>query len=165
MWTHDQVPVTNKGATYHNSKGKECTKTQPVGWPFDIRDECSSNVIKMKLFFSAVATVGPIMLDIWGINIPALSLLVGMISVICVRIMFMTKDFRNEATYWYYNISLTILTCVITAAIIADNQLAPGVAVMLGTGIGASGVVLVDILKDKVERTFKALGGNKNEDT
>ncbi len=118
----------------------------------------------MKLVTAAVATTAPILLDVWGVHVPALSLLLGVLSVICVRVMFMTKDFRNDAAFWYYNISLIILTCVLTGTIIADHQLAPGMAVMLGTGIGASGVVVVDILKDKIEKVIRLIGGNSNEE-
>lgn len=117
----------------------------------------------MKITTAAVATVGPVLLDIWGVQVPALSLLIGIISVICVRIMFIAREAKRDSAFWYYQISLTLLTGIITMAIIADHQLAPGVAAMLGAGIGASGVVLVDLLKDKVERIFKTIGGTNEE--
>lgn len=114
----------------------------------------------MKVTTAVVATAAPVLLDFWGVQVPALSLLMGIISVVCVRIMFIAKEAKRDTAFWYYQVSLTLLTCVITMTIIADHQLAPGVAAMLGAGIGASGVVLVDLLKDKVERIFKSIGGN-----
>lgn len=119
----------------------------------------------MKMATTVVATTGPVLLDMWGVQVPALSLLMGILSVICVRIMFMAKDYRKDAMFWYYNISLTVLMCIITLAVIADHQVAPGMAAIIGTGIGASGVVLVDILKGKVESIFKSVGGHNGENS
>jgi len=106
----------------------------------------------MKSTVTLAATTGPLIIDVLGVNV----------SVILVRVMLMTKDFRaDNKTFWYYNVSLTILMVVITFAIIADRQLGPGQAVMVGTGIGASGMVLVDILKERAEAILKAIIGEK----
>jgi hypothetical protein len=112
---------------------------------------------------SVVATAGPILVDLWGVQIPALSMLMGLASVILVRVMLMSKEFKNDKTFWYYNVALTILMTFIAFAIIADRQLAPGMAVIVGTGIGASGMVLVDILKDRVQNIVKAFVGGGND--
>ena len=116
----------------------------------------------MKSTVTLAATTGPLIIDVLGVNVPALPMLMGLLSVILVRVMLMTKDFRaDNKTFWYYNVSLTILMVVITFAIIADRQLGPGQAVMVGTGIGASGMVLVDILKERAEAILKAIIGEK----
>jgi hypothetical protein len=113
---------------------------------------------------AVVGTVGPLLIDVAGYNIPALSMLMGLTSVVLVRIMFMARDFKNDLAFWYYNVSLTLLLIFIAFAIIADRQLGPGMAVMVGTGIGGSGMVLVDILKDKVENMFSVLFGKGDKE-
>lgn len=119
----------------------------------------------MKNMGTALAvTTTPLMMDVWGVNIPALSMVMGLVTVVLVRIMLMAKDYRNEKSFWYFNVSLTILLAFITFAVIADRQLGPGMSVMVGTGIGASGMVIVDLMKDRVQQIFKAAIGEKNND-
>ena len=117
----------------------------------------------MKVVSVALVTTAPVMIDLWGIPVPALSMLLGLFSVVLVRIMLMSKDFKNDRSFWTYNVALTILLAFITFAIIADRQFTPGVSVMVGTGIGASGMVLVDILKDRIQDIVRAALG-KAED-
>lgn len=119
----------------------------------------------MKITTTAVATSGPLLVNFLGVDIPLLSMLMGCAAVILVRIMLMSKEFRQDSSFWYYNVSLTILMVFIAFAIIADRQLGPGLAVMVGTGVGASGMVLVDIFKDRVQNIFRAAIGGKNEDS
>jgi predicted small integral membrane protein len=118
-----------------------------------------------KTTTTVLATSGPLLIDVLGVSIPALSMLMGLLAVLLVRVMLMAKEVRSDKGFWYYNISLTILMAFIAFAIIADKQLGPGMAVMVGTGVGASGMVLVDILKDRVENAFKVLIGRKDDDT
>lgn len=117
-----------------------------------------------KATMVAATTTGPLLVDFWGIQIPALSMVMGLVAVILVRVMLMAKEFRNDKSFWYYNVSLTILMVFIAFAIIADRQLGPGMAVIAGTGIGASGMVLVDILKDRVQNVVRAAIGGKDDE-
>lgn len=117
----------------------------------------------MKTFMTAAATTGPLLVDMLGVKVPALSMLMGLMAVILVRVMLMSKDFNNTKMFWYYNVSLTILMVFIAFAVIADRQLGPGMAVMVGTGIGASGMVLVDILKESVVSVMRTMIGGKND--
>jgi hypothetical protein len=117
----------------------------------------------MKTVSVAVVATAPLMIDLWGIQVPALSMLLGLFSVVLVRIMLMSKDFTNDRSFWTYNVALTILMVFITFAIIADRQFTPGVSVMVGTGIGASGMVLVDILKDRIQAIVQAAIGKAEE--
>jgi len=110
-----------------------------------------------------VAITAPLMLDMWGYPVPALSLLTGLGSVILIRIMLMSKDFKNDHNFWMYNIPLTLLMVVLTFCLIVDRQFNPGVSAMVGVGIGASGIVLVDILKERVQNIIKAMLGKMDE--
>lgn len=102
-------------------------------------------------------TTAPLMINILGLEAPALSMLVGLIAVIMTRVMMMTTDeSKSRKGWWYYNVSLTLLLTLIVFVIILDRQLGPGTAVVLGIGVGASGILVVDVMKRWVLSFFAA---------
>jgi hypothetical protein len=119
--------------------------------------------MKITALSTAAISTAPVLLDLLGVRVPALSLVTGLLAVVLVRIMLMAKEVRRDVGFWYYNIALTLLMVVITFCIIADRQLSPGPAVIAGVGIGASGMVLVDILKDRVQSILRAAIGKSHE--
>jgi uncharacterized membrane protein len=116
----------------------------------------------MKPTTTVAVMTGPLMIDLWGVQVPALSMVLGLAAVIIVRVMLMSKEYRDDKSFWYYNISMTLLMALITFCVIADQKFGPGLSVMMGVGIGASGVVLVDLLKDRAQGVIKALIGKSD---
>ncbi len=106
----------------------------------------------------------PLMVNILGQQAPALSMLVGLITVIFTRIMLLSTEPKTKQGWWYYNVSLTILLTVIVFVIIIDRQLGPGLSLCLGVVIGASGILVVDIFKTWAQNFVAVfLGVKKNE--
>lgn len=107
---------------------------------------------------AVTATATPFMFNVLGMEAPALSMLVGLISVVLTRIMLVSNEPKTKQGWWYYNISLTILLTIIVFVTILDKKLGPGVSVVLGIGIGASGILVVDVAKKWVMSFFAAWG-------
>ena len=116
----------------------------------------------MKTLGLIVVASSPVLVSFLGVEFPALSMLMAMIAVVVVRIMMMAKD-PPTLGFWYYHISLMLLMLLITFGVIADAKTGPGTSVMIGSGIGASGVVIVDILKERVQRMIKSFFGNDSD--
>lgn len=96
-------------------------------------------------------TSGPLLISILGVQAPALSLLIGLASVVLIRVMLVSTEPRTHGGWWFYNIALTLLLTLIVFVFILDKQLGPGVSLIVGIGVGASGVVTIDLLKKKAE--------------
>lgn len=99
---------------------------------------------------------GPLLINILGVHAPALSLAVGLISVILMRLMLVaTVEPQTTRGYWFYQVSLTLLLTLIVFTFIIDRQLGPGLSLIVGVGAGASGVVIIDIFKKKANEFFE----------
>lgn len=105
---------------------------------------------------AVVLTPAPLMIDLLGMQAPALSMLVGLISVILTRSMLISTEPRTKQGWWYYNVSLTLLLTLIVFVVILDRQLGPGTSVILGIGTGAGGILIVDTMKNWVIKFFGA---------
>jgi hypothetical protein len=101
-------------------------------------------------------TPAPFMVDILGLQAPALSMFVGLAAVIITRVMLISTEPRTKQGWWYYNVSLTLLLALITFVIILDRKLGPGFATVLGIGVGASGILVVDVMKKWVLNFFRS---------
>jgi len=105
----------------------------------------------------------PLTVDLWGYNAPALSIVVGLGAVVLVRAMLISKEMKMEWAFWSYNISLTLLMVILTLCLIIDRQLTPGLSAFMGIGIGASGMLIVDIIKERIQSIIKAAIGKIGE--
>jgi hypothetical protein len=54
---------------------------------------------------------------------------------------------------------LTGVLVMILFGLVVERQPGPGVAIAWGIGVGGSGIVLYDLLRDRVVSMFKGLGG------
>ncbi len=103
-------------------------------------------------------TAAPLMIDILGMQAPALSMLIGLISVVLTRIMMISTETRTKNGWWYYNVSLSILLTIVVFVVILDRNLGPGMSLILGIGVGASGILIVDAFKRKAVAIIEAMG-------
>lgn len=100
---------------------------------------------------------GPLLISILGVQAPALSLFVGLVSVILIRVMLVATEPITTKGWWFYNISLTLILSLIVFTIILDRQLGPGLSLIIGVGVGASGVVIIELFKQKATRFFEGM--------
>jgi len=105
---------------------------------------------------SVMATV-----SILGMEAPAVSFWVSIAAVLLVRVMLLSKEPITKGAWWVYNVALTILLMLGAAIFTMDRKLGPGSALLLGIGLGSSGIVLIDLAK----RYLEVIVGKTTSDT
>jgi hypothetical protein len=109
----------------------------------------------MKPAVLAAMATTPIMLEVLGLQAPALSMVVGLMAVVLTRVMLVSTEPKTKQGWWYYNVSLTFLLTLLVFVVILDRKLGPGTSVVLGIGVGAGGIFVVDALKGWVIKFFE----------
>ena len=89
--------------------------------------------------------------SVLGMQAPLLSLMVSVFSVLLVRVMLLSKEPITKRGWWVYNVALTILLMLGAAIFTMDRKLGPGSSLLLGIGLGSSGIVLIDLAKRYLE--------------
>lgn len=107
---------------------------------------------------------GPALIEVLGMSAPLLSLISGVGSVALVRVMLLSKEVVSHVKWWIYNVALTVLLMGAALIFILDRQLGPGSAMILGIGLGSSGVVLLDIAKRYLEVIVGKTANNEKKE-
>jgi hypothetical protein len=98
-----------------------------------------------------VVVSGPSLVNILGMSAPLISIMAGVGAVVLVRIMLLTREIISNTKWWVYNVALTALLMLAALILIVDRKLGPGSSMLLGIGLGSSGIVLIDIAKRYLE--------------
>lgn len=101
-------------------------------------------VIYASAATAVTVAADPGTIDIFGVTVPVIPSLVGVLAVILVRVMVITKSKPN---IWSYNLALTGVCLLGTLVTIVDHRLGPGSSFWVGVGFGALGVGVIEIAK------------------
>lgn len=111
-----------------------------------------------------MTNTGLVTISIFGMQAPVLSLVVSIVSVLLVRVMLLSKEPITKNSWWVYNVALTVLLMLGAAIFVMDRKLGPGSSLLLGIGLGSSGIVLIDLAKRYLEVIVGKTGHNEPVD-
>lgn len=94
---------------------------------------------------------GPVLYDILGVQVPILPVTIGVLTAALVRVVVMTSSPRKLISY---NVAVTLLAMLGSAAFITDHQAGPGMAFWVGGGFGAVGVGIVQMMKSRIVQSI-----------
>jgi hypothetical protein len=123
----------------------------------------AANTAAIALPAVAPATIpawGPPAVELFGVNIPIASMALSMFGLAMARGVSSAREGR--ATGGHY---LTGVLVMILFGLVVERQPGPGVAIAWGIGVGGSGIVLYDQLRDRVVAMFKGGGGIPKDPT
>lgn len=86
---------------------------------------------------------GPPVVNLFGANIPPLSLCLSLIGLMMARGVSAAREGKSPGGGY-----LTGTLAMILVAIVLERQPTPGMAIAWGVGIGASGILLFDLVRD-----------------
>jgi hypothetical protein len=92
---------------------------------------------------------GPPAIELFGVNIPIASMALSMIGLMMARGVSAAREGPSPGGRY-----LTGTLMLIVFALVVERQPGPGVAIAWGVGVGASGILLFDLLKDRVLMLF-----------
>lgn len=104
---------------------------------------------------AAVPAWGPPVIELFGADIPIASMALSLLGLAMARGWSAAREAKSPGG-WY----LTGTLAMITIGVVIERQPGPGVAIALGVGIGASGIVAVDLMRDR----FLAMIGRSDKD-
>lgn len=93
------------------------------------------------------STFNPVLLDLWGLIVPAMPIIVGVLSSLLVRIVIITSSPHKLRLY---NWCVTLLAMLGSATFISDHHYGMGPSFWIGCGFGAVGVGVVEIAKARI---------------
>lgn len=117
----------------------------------------SANTAAVALPTVVPATIpawGPPAVELFGVNIPIASMFLSMVGLGMARGVSAAREGKTPGGRY-----LTGVLMLILFALVVERQPGPGVAIAWGIGVGASGIVLYDLLRDRIIAIFKAGGG------
>jgi hypothetical protein len=112
----------------------------------------AANTAAVALPAVAPATMpawGPPAVELFGSNIPIMSMGLSMLGLFMARKVSDARDGPSPGGNW-----LTGVLGLILFGLVVERQPAPGVAIAWGIGVGGSGIVLYDLLRDRVIALF-----------
>lgn len=99
---------------------------------------------------------GPPVVELFGVDIPIASMAFSLFGLWMARGVSSAREGKSPGGLY-----LTGTLTIILIGLIVEKQPTPGMAVAWGVGIGASGIVAVDLLKERVINVIKALTGKE----
>lgn len=90
---------------------------------------------------------GPPVVEIFGQPIPVAATILSVLGLIMARLVASAREGKTPG-----NLALTILLIVLLIGLVIERQPGPGMAVAWGVGIGAGGILIVDVLRKAVLR-------------
>jgi uncharacterized BrkB/YihY/UPF0761 family membrane protein len=93
----------------------------------------------------------PALIEILGMNAPTISVFSAVGAVLLVRIMLLSREPVSTIGWWIYNVALTVLLMCAALIFVLDRHMSPGSSLLLGIGLGSSGIVLIDLAKRYLE--------------
>ncbi len=101
----------------------------------------------------------PPLVDIAGAQIPVASMFLALVGLAMARGVSSAREGPRRDGRW-----VTGTLAMIVVAVVIHKQLPPGPAIVWGVGIGAGGIVTVDLLKDGVTNWLRRLVGLEPKD-
>lgn len=93
------------------------------------------------------STFNPVLLDLWGVLVPAMPIVVGVLSSLLVRIVIITSSPHKVRLY---NVAVTMIAMLGSGTFIADHHYGMGPSFWIGCGFGALGVGIIEIAKSRI---------------
>ena len=117
------------------------------------------SILKMsgKAMYATGATSAALVVDAGGQTVHVLPILIGLLAVALTRMVSTAKE--TSRGWDYYNVCVTLLLMLILVTLIIDRNLGPGMAMFWGVGIGASGVLIIDILGERARAAIRIMFG------
>lgn len=112
----------------------------------------AANTAVVALPTVAPATIpawGPPAVELFGINIPIASMALSMLGLAMARGVSAAREGKAPGGRY-----LTGVLVMILFGLVVESQPGPGVAIAWGIGVGGSGIVLYDLLRDRVAAMF-----------
>jgi hypothetical protein len=100
---------------------------------------------------TAAAAFGPESVIVFGTEFPVMSMALSLVGLVLARLVTGAREGRHPGDLW-----LTVLLCVLLIALVIERQPGPGMAVFWGVGLGAAGILAMDIVKKGVVAMLKA---------
>lgn len=97
---------------------------------------------------------GPPIVELFGVNIPIASMVLSLVGLMMARGVASAREQKAPGGAY-----LTGTLIMVTIGLVIERQPGPGMAVAWGVGIGASGIVIYDIVRDWVADKFRKLFG------
>lgn len=98
---------------------------------------------------AVIPAFGPPAIELFGITIPIVSMACSMFGLAMARGISAARE-GPQPGGWYLNGTLAI----ILFGIVIERQPGVGTAVAWGVGVGASGILAIDLLKDRFLAMF-----------
>jgi len=118
----------------------------------------------VALMLVAAPSFGPAVVTLFGLEIPVLALVVSMLALLLARMIAPPSPRKLN---WSANAALTTLLCVVlflaVTGEITGAPLGVGVAVMWAIGLGFSGLLIVEMLANKVQDMVRLWLGKGDE--
>lgn len=109
---------------------------------------------------ATVPAWGPPVVELFGANIPIASMTLSLVGLMMARGVSAAREGRSPGG-WY----LTGTLAMLLVGLVIERQPGPGMAIAWGVGIGASGIVLVDLVRDWfLDKVRRLTGREKKED-
>lgn len=113
----------------------------------------ATNAAVVALPTVAPATIpawGPPAVELFGVSIPIMSMVLSMLGLGMARGVSAAREGKAPGGHY-----LTGVLVMILFGLVVEGQPGPGVAIAWGIGVGASGIVLFDLLRDRIVAMFK----------
>ena len=101
-----------------------------------------------------IPSYGPESVMVFGQNVPLASMVLSILGLVMARLVAAQTDKVKGGHRW-----LTPLLVIILVALVIDRQPGPSMATAYGVGIGSSGIVLINLLGDKIQKLFASMFG------
>lgn len=123
----------------------------------DVHDllRAANNTAAVALPSVAPATIpvwGPPAIELYGVNIPIASMALSMIGLAMARGVSAAREGPTPGGRY-----LTGVLVMILFGLVVEQQPGPGVAIAWGLGVGGSGIVLFDLMRDRFIAWFKTV--------
>ena len=101
---------------------------------------------------------GPPAVELFGVNIPIASMALSMVGLAMARGVSSAREGPTPGGKY-----LTGVLVLILFAMVVERQPGPGVAIAWGIGVGGSGIVLYDLLRDRVVAMMRGFTGSPKD--
>lgn len=123
----------------------------------------SANTAAVALPTVVPATIpawGPPAVELFGVNIPIASMFLSMVGLGMARGVSAAREGKTPGGRY-----LTGVLMLILFALVVEQQPGAGVAIAWGIGVGGSGIVLYDLLRNRIVSLFTGGGGIPRDPT
>ncbi len=121
----------------------------------------ATTMLGPKITPPAGSEFNPVLVDFWGVIVPALPIIVGVLSAFMVRVIIITSSPHRLRIY---NWTVTGLAMLGAGATIHDTHYGMGPSFWIGCGFGALGVGIIEIAKSKLEALLGARPDSEGAD-